>query len=45
LYGVIIYFNAMLIEEPELINRFGDPYTDYLERVPRFFPNPWKRYK
>jgi protein-S-isoprenylcysteine O-methyltransferase Ste14 len=45
LYGVIIYFNAMFIEEPELINRFGDPYTDYLGRVPRFFPNPWKRYK
>jgi len=45
LYGVIIYFNAMFIEEPELINRFGDPYADYLERVPRFFPNLWKRYK
>jgi len=45
LYGVIIYFNAMFIEEPELIDRFGDPYTDYLKRVPRFFPNPWKRYK
>ena len=45
LYGVIIYFNAMFIEEPELRERFGDPYRDYLERVPRFFPNPWKRYK
>jgi protein-S-isoprenylcysteine O-methyltransferase Ste14 len=45
LYGVIIYFNAMLVEEPELKKRFGDPYTDYLDRVPRFFPNPWKWYK
>jgi protein-S-isoprenylcysteine O-methyltransferase Ste14 len=45
LYGVVIYFNAMFIEEPELIERFGEPYKDYLKRVPRFFPNPWKRYK
>ena len=45
LYGVVVYFNAMLVEEPELIGRFGHPYTDYLARVPRFFPNPWKRYK
>jgi protein-S-isoprenylcysteine O-methyltransferase Ste14 len=42
LYGVVVYFNAMIIEEPELKERFGEPYTDYLERVPRFFPNPWK---
>ena len=42
LYGVVVYFNAMFIEEPELRTRFGEPYTDYLERVPRFFPNPWK---
>ena len=45
LYGVVVYFNAMFIEEPELRERFGEPYTDYLERVPRFFPNPWKWYK
>ncbi len=45
LYGVIIYLNAMFIEEPELIERFGNPYKDYLKRVPRFFPNPWKWYK
>jgi protein-S-isoprenylcysteine O-methyltransferase Ste14 len=42
LYGVIIYFNAMFVEEPELKERFGVPYTDYLKQVPRFFPNPWK---
>ena len=45
LYGVIVYFNAMLVEEPELTSRFGHAYVDYLARVPRFFPNPWKRYK
>ena len=45
LYGVIIYLNAMFIEEPELKERFGEPYIDYLGRVPRFFPNPWKWYK
>ncbi len=42
LYGVIIYFNAMFVEEPELKKRFGKPYADYLEQVPRFFPNPLK---
>ena len=42
LYGLVIYFNAMFVEEPELKKRFGVPYTDYLKQVPRFFPNPWK---
>ena len=45
LYGVTVYFNAMFIEEPELRQRFGQPYIDYLSRVPRFFPNPWKWYR
>jgi protein-S-isoprenylcysteine O-methyltransferase Ste14 len=45
LYGIIIYCNAMFMEEPELRERFGKPYEDYLRQVPRFFPNPWKRYK
>ena len=39
-YGVVIYLNAMFIEEPELRERFGEPYDDYLKRVSRFFPNP-----
>ena len=42
LYGLVIYFNAMFFEEPELKKRFGVPYKDYLKQVPRFFPNPWK---
>lgn len=42
IFFAVVYFNAMLIEEPELRKRFGEPYKDYLKRVPRFFPNPWK---
>lgn len=45
LYGIIIYFNAMLIEEPELKRRFGSPYLDYLKQVPRFFPTPFKGHR
>ena len=45
LYGVIVYLNAKSVEEPELRRRFGEQYDDYLKRVPRFFPNPWKWYK
>jgi protein-S-isoprenylcysteine O-methyltransferase Ste14 len=45
LYGVVVYLNAKYVEEPELRKRFGEPYADYLKRVPRFFPNPWKWYK
>ena len=43
LFAIIIYFNAMFMEEPELRKRFGQPYEDYLKRLPRFFPNPWRR--
>ncbi len=45
LFGIVIYFNAMFIEEPELRKRFSEPYKNYLKRVPRFFPNPWKWHK
>jgi len=43
LYGVIVYFNAMFVEEPELVKRFGEPYKNYLKSVPRFFPNIFKK--
>jgi protein-S-isoprenylcysteine O-methyltransferase Ste14 len=28
-----------IIEEGELISHFGDEYRDYIQRVPRLFPN------
>jgi protein-S-isoprenylcysteine O-methyltransferase Ste14 len=39
IYGVVVYLNAKNNEEPELIKRFGEPYVEYLKKVPRFFPN------
>jgi len=45
LYGVIVYLNAMYVEEPELRIRFGNAYEDYLKQVPRFLPNPFHWYK
>jgi protein-S-isoprenylcysteine O-methyltransferase Ste14 len=42
LFAIIIYFNAMFVEEPELRKRFGQPYEEYLGQVPRFFPAPWR---
>lgn len=35
------YFMITRIEEKELRDRFGKEYSDYAERVPRFFPG-WK---
>jgi len=42
LYVIIIYLNAMFVEEPELKKRFGHSYDQYLKEVPRFFPNIFK---
>jgi len=42
LFAIIIYFNAMFVEEPELRKRFGNPYEDYVKQVPRFIPISWK---
>ncbi|OGO16181.1 MAG: hypothetical protein A2Z02_02235 [Chloroflexi bacterium RBG_16_48_7] len=44
-YGVVIYLNAKYVEEPELKKRFGDQYDEYLKKVPRLFPNPFKSHK
>ena len=44
-YGVAINLEIIFVEEPALKVRFGEPYLDYLARVPRFFPNPWKWYR
>lgn len=37
---VMIYF-VVVLEERELINRFGDEYIEYCRTVPRFIPK-WK---
>jgi protein-S-isoprenylcysteine O-methyltransferase Ste14 len=42
LFAIVIYFNALFVEEPELRKRFGLLYADYLKQVARFFPNPWR---
>jgi protein-S-isoprenylcysteine O-methyltransferase Ste14 len=39
LFAIILYFNAVYIEEPELRKRFGQSYESYCESVPRFLPN------
>jgi protein-S-isoprenylcysteine O-methyltransferase Ste14 len=39
IYTITIYFNAMLVEEPELKKRYGKPYEEYLLKVHRLFPH------
>lgn len=43
--GNALYFP--LVEEPELINRFGDDYRDYKSHVPRWVPRreAWRKYR
>jgi len=41
-FGTVVYLTAIFIEEPVLRKRFGASYREYLEQVPRLFPNPWK---
>ncbi|MBN2388151.1 MAG: isoprenylcysteine carboxylmethyltransferase family protein [Anaerolineales bacterium] len=43
LFVLILYLNAKYVEEPQLKRRFGKAYREYLRRVPRFFPNPFRR--
>ena len=38
LFIVINVWELKQIEEPELVKRFGDEYTDYLRRTPMFIP-------
>lgn len=44
LFAGVFFFThwpTILREEVRLAEIFGDPYRDYLARVPRFLPNPW----
>jgi protein-S-isoprenylcysteine O-methyltransferase Ste14 len=36
----LVFYVVVLQEEQVLTDRYGDAYRDYLQRVPRFFPNP-----
>jgi protein-S-isoprenylcysteine O-methyltransferase Ste14 len=42
LFIISLYLYIRYVEEPELKKRFGQPYDDYLKKVPRFLPNRWK---
>ena len=35
---ILNLFLIVLLEEKELINRFGDVYAEYSKSVPRFIP-------
>jgi protein-S-isoprenylcysteine O-methyltransferase Ste14 len=39
---LIIVAELKMVEEPELEKRLGDPYRQYIKRVPMFFPKPWR---
>jgi protein-S-isoprenylcysteine O-methyltransferase Ste14 len=36
----IAHAQVVLLEEPLLLKRFGQPYADYLKTVPRWIPRP-----
>jgi protein-S-isoprenylcysteine O-methyltransferase Ste14 len=43
LYILVHVIELKTVEEPELVRRFGAPYTEYRRRVPMFIPRPWHR--
>jgi len=40
---LVFHLAAIFYEETFLANKFGDPYLDYMRRVPRLLPSPWPR--
>ena len=38
-YGYIVYHIVVAHEEHHLLEKYGEPYAEYLERVPRWMPN------
>lgn len=38
--AIFVFFVVVRQEEQVLTERYGQPYRDYLARVPRFFPRP-----
>jgi len=43
LLGMPLIFLVVLLEERELLVRFGAAYQEYARRVPRFLPRRWDR--
>ncbi len=40
---LVFHLAAILYEEKFLTQKFGQPYRDYVQRVPRLLPSPWPR--
>jgi protein-S-isoprenylcysteine O-methyltransferase Ste14 len=38
----VVYISLTLTEEWKLVNLFPEEYPEYLKRVPRLIPRPWK---
>ena len=38
---VYIVAAVVLLEEPKLVEEYGDQYIKYMKRVPRFVPGLW----
>jgi protein-S-isoprenylcysteine O-methyltransferase Ste14 len=38
--AIVAHLQAVCLEEPLLRKRYGQSYTDYLARVPRWIPRP-----
>jgi protein-S-isoprenylcysteine O-methyltransferase Ste14 len=42
-FYLLFHLSAIRYEEGFLKERFGQPYLDYLSKVPRLIPSPWPR--
>ena len=40
---LVFHLAAILYEEKFLTQKFGQPYLEYVKRVPRLLPSPWPR--
>lgn len=45
IWSLLNYLNVILFEEKEIFKKFGEEYTEYKKRVPRFIPFKFKRRK
>ena len=40
---LVFHLAAIFYEEKFLTNKFGQPYLEYVKRVPRLLPSPWPK--